>query len=165
MGNLSKLVLYVDIHDIHLRISDVLPDGYWNLALLYTQLPQHALENIQGLTVTLSSDVEDAFIWTGRLDGTYSAKAGYDWLLTQRNNTITASNVCSWKWIWRVPGPGKIKFLIWTACHDAIPTYVMLHHRGKLNSAVCQRCCIEEDGVTLLKGLQVFTKHLEFPSI
>lgn len=67
-GPLAKLVPYVvDIHDIHLCISDVYNNGDWNLEILYTSLPQHVREYIYQLVLTLNGAVQDALIWKGNI--------------------------------------------------------------------------------------------------
>lgn len=78
----------------------------------------------------------------GHLRGTYSAKSGYSWLMGRGETRIQNT---SWTWIWKINAPETIKFLIWLACHNAVPTCSLLHNRGMLQSAVCQRCITEEE--------------------
>lgn len=110
LGMLSKLVPYVDIHDTQLSKSDIYVNGAWNFNSLYTNLPHHILEFIQGLYFHPNAEVEDAFIWKGKLDGMYSAKAVYDWMLGQKYPRSSDLNTVSWKWIWTLPGLRKSNF-------------------------------------------------------
>jgi ribonuclease HI len=85
----------------------------------------------------------DAYIWPHNKNGTYSAKSGYGWLISQHDSDMQASS--SWSWIWRLKVPEKFKFLIWLACHNAVPTLTLLHHRNMINSAICSRCGDQEE--------------------
>jgi len=51
----------------------------------------------------------------------------------------------SWSWIWKLQVPEKYKFFIWLACHDAVPTLSLLHHRHIAVSDTCGRCGEEEE--------------------
>lgn len=68
----------------------------------------------------------DGFTWKGNMDGVYSMKDGYKWLL--RLNA-REDEIGLLKWIWRLVAPEKIKFLYWTVCHDVVPTLLLLHNR------------------------------------
>jgi hypothetical protein len=57
----------------------------------------------------------DGFTWKGNLDGVYSVKVGYKWLIKWNSHV---NEIGLWKWIWRLATPEKIKFLYWTVCHD-----------------------------------------------
>jgi len=70
-------VLYVDIHDVHLTIADVIQDDTWVLVRLYTKLPSPIVEVIRGTPVCLNGRIQYGFTWKGNLDGIYSVKAGY----------------------------------------------------------------------------------------
>lgn len=127
-GALANIVNYVDIHDIHLIISDVHSNGAWNLNTLYTQLPQHIIDHIQGLNLILNQEVTDAMIWSGNIDRVYNAMSGCLWLRANRSSNLAANNLTSWKWIWGISGPEKLRLFVWTACQNAIPTAAMLHY-------------------------------------
>nr|ABN08698.1 RNA-directed DNA polymerase; Ribonuclease H, putative [Medicago truncatula] len=46
----------------------------------------------------------------------------------------------SWVWIWKLKLPEKIKFLVWLACHNSVPTISLLNHRNIAPTATCSRC-------------------------
>lgn len=52
-GPFCERLWVVDIHDIELKIKDVLMDGKWNLDMLYTPLPEEVKQGILGLTPRL----------------------------------------------------------------------------------------------------------------
>lgn len=146
-GRLCDQVWYVDIHDTQLKVAEIAQNGTWQLSQLYTQLPINVLETISAMPVCLNANISDGFTWKGNLDGIYSAKAGYLWLTTVNANTGHHDNLNSWKWIWRLPVPEKIKFFIWTACHHSLPTRSLLLNRGMLNSSSCPRCSANEESI------------------
>jgi ribonuclease HI len=138
-GILANHVLYVDIHDLEMRVRDVYIDDNWNFSLLYTNLPVEMKDMLNSLTINLNSSVNDCHTWKGSLNGTYTARDGYYWL--NRNSfTADTTNTGSWSWIWQTPAPEKIKFFLWTVVHNSLPTCDMLTHRGILQSNLCPRC-------------------------
>ena len=84
-------------------------------------------------------------------------KVGYKWLLKWN-----ASNdeVGSWKWIWRLAAPEKIKFLFWTGCHDVVPTRSFLHNRGMLDTNNCLRCLNSGESIMHYFRDCPFVKHI-----
>jgi hypothetical protein len=95
------------------------------------------MDQLKLLPVSLNSHVEDCFTWKGNLNGFYTAQDGYYWL----NHT----NEVSWNWLWHIPAPEKIKFFLWTALQNALPTKSMLSHRGMLQDIFCPRCNADEE--------------------
>lgn len=138
LGVLGIKVPFVDIHDIHLTVHDVITNDGQHTQSLYTNLPTVIADTINNTQLSFNSSLEDAFIWSHHKNGTYSANSGYSWLLSQHDLEIQASN--SWSWIWKLKVPEKFKFLIWLACHNAVPTLTLLHHRNMVSLAICSRC-------------------------
>jgi hypothetical protein len=144
IGTLANQVLYVDIHDLQMRVRDVFIDGKWNFNMLYTTIPSNVTDRLKLLPVCLNPQVADCYTWKGNLNGLYTAQDGYYWL--NHNDFINnATNEISWNWLWHIPAPEKIKFFIWTALQNALPTKTMLSHRGLLQVTLCPRCNIEEE--------------------
>lgn len=137
-GSLAPLVPYIDIHDLQLTIKDVISSPAPHTNILYTTLPPDIANHINNLKVRFNDSIEDTFVWSPNINGVYTAKSGYNWLLSRSNNINTASN--SWRWIWSLRLPEKFKFLIWLACHDAVPTLSLLCHRNIAHSDQCSRC-------------------------
>lgn len=86
--------------------------------------------------------VPDKIIWSAGLDGQYSAKLGFHWLMHKRDIPPSAD---SWLWIWKIRAAENVKFFVWLACHQAVPTLSVLHHRGMSQDSVCSRCCQDEE--------------------
>jgi hypothetical protein len=60
-GKLCEHVLYVDIHDVHLTIPEVIQDDTWVLGHLYTQLPSPVAEAICGTPMCFNDQIQDGF--------------------------------------------------------------------------------------------------------
>jgi len=86
---------------------------------LYTQRPSPVSEAIYGTLMCLNDRIMDGFTWKGNLDGVYSVKVGYSWLLKWN---VHKDEMGLWKWIWHLAAPEKFKFLYWTICRDVVPT-------------------------------------------
>lgn len=62
------------------------------------------------------------------------------WLLSLMEPDDIDTHQNSWSWIWNLQVSEKYKFFIWLACHDAVPTLFLLHHRHITISTTCVRC-------------------------
>lgn len=120
-GPLAKEVPFIDIHDSHLCISDVYFDRSWHLDMFYSFLPSNIIDQIKTINFDINPAVEDGYIWKGKLDGIYTASAGYKWLLSLKQPVQFPDASQSWNWIWKISGPEKIKLLIWLACFFVVP--------------------------------------------
>ncbi|KAJ1441912.1 Reverse transcriptase zinc-binding domain [Sesbania bispinosa] len=132
-GALCEKVPFVNTHDLHIQVKDVWNGNNWLLNSLWTQIPEVVLETLQSKSPQLCEGVPDTFVWTTNLSGEYSARAGYSWLLQQSQDL----NMGSWGWIWRVPAPENIRFIIWLICHNSLPTNLTLSNRGLPIDATC----------------------------
>ena len=139
-GLLAPLVPYIDIHDLHLTIKDVISSLAPHTHILYTSLPPKVANHINNFSVRFNESVEDTFVWSPNINDVYTAKSGYNWLLSQSTSNFTASTSLSWIWIWLLRLPEKFKFFIWLACHDAVSTLSLLRHRNIAHSDQCTRC-------------------------
>lgn len=80
VGRLADHVIYVDIHDLNMRVKDVYTNGHWNFNLMYTNIPPAICDRLHATPICLNPMVADRITWKGNLDGIYTAKAGYSWL-------------------------------------------------------------------------------------
>lgn len=123
----------MDIHDTQLSIKDIILDGDWNLNALYTTIPNQIKDHILSLPAIVNETVPGCFFsWTNHLDGNYSARSGYSWLLKQLypSHSVTSD----WQWLWKAPVPEKIRILLWLTCPNSLPLASVLHHRNMLPS-------------------------------
>lgn len=137
-GILSSQVPFVDIHDIQLSVHDVITNDGHHTQRLYTSLPPDLEDTINNTRILFNPSIKDVFMWPHNKNDIYSNKSGYNWLLS--SHAAVNHQTVSWNWIWRLKAPEKIKFLIWLACHEAVPTLYLLNHRNMVASPLCTRC-------------------------
>ncbi|GAU22731.1 hypothetical protein TSUD_138560 [Trifolium subterraneum] len=158
-GILANQVMYVDIHDLQMRVRDVYIYGKFNLNSLYTHIPPEIVNHLNLLPVCLNPRVADRYTWKGNLNGLYTAQDGYHWLNRVKPTNSSTKDI-SWSWLWHIEAPEKIKFFLWTALHNSLPTRAMLSHRGLLSVYACPMCnAAEETTMHCLRDCE-FIKHL-----
>lgn len=140
LGTLNNFVPYIDIHDAHLCINDIIQNGAWQVDMLYTMLPPNIIECILTLPSCTNVAVSDSLVWKGHTNDIYTANQGYEWLLQRRNGIASGDTTLAWNWIWNSYALKKIKFFIWMACHNSLPSLAMLHRRSMSTISTCPRC-------------------------
>jgi len=141
-GPLCANVPYVHINDMALKINEVYSITPPNLNILHTFLPPYILDEIINHKLHCNSNIEGTFIWHEKSNGIYTTKADFSWLLKQRVWDVTST---SWAWIWRLHLLEKIKFLVWLAHNNYIPTLSLLNHLNLAPNALCPRCSSYEE--------------------
>ena len=104
----------------------------------------HEARQIKAIPLSFR-DVEDKLCWGSNLDGRYSVKAGYNLLVSEDlNSDADASPVSmpknSWKGLWNLRTPNRMKTLLWRAISNALPTRANLVKRKVLTDPNCQAC-------------------------
>jgi len=110
--------------------------------MLHTLLPSDILDEIINLKLHFNSNTEYTFIWHENSNGIYTTKTGFSWILKQRGGDVTS---ISWAWIWRLHLLKKIKFLVWLAHSNYVPTLSILNHRNLAPNALCPCCSSSEE--------------------
>jgi len=98
-GLIDSLVPIIDIHDLQLTVRDVFTYDGQPTQALYTTLPHTIAELINNSHINFNERVEDTFIWKENINGAYTAKSGYSWLLGNSVPTNNPPNMVSWSWI------------------------------------------------------------------
>jgi len=130
LGYIGLMVPYIDIHDLHLSVNDVLSSSGPHFQVLYSHLPPQASNFINNMNIRSNPSLEDAFIWALNKNGVYTTKSGYAWLLSHTSTVINVQHSATWSWIWKLKLPEKLKFLFWLACHNFVPTLFLLNNRN-----------------------------------
>lgn len=136
---------YIDIHDLHFTVKDIVSYIGPHTQLLYTQLPPIMSKNINNIQFKFNDSHEDTFIWSSNKNGTYTTKNRYSWLLSRMDPVTHSNSNISWSWIWKLKPPKKIKFFIWLACHNLVPTLSLLNHINIALIANCFQCNLHEE--------------------
>ena len=82
----------------------------------------------------------------------YQVRSGYHLLCDLYENDVasssdTAGQKIFWNRPWKLNIPNKVKFFLWRACTDSIPTMLNLHKRRIVPSLVCCLCHVGEESV------------------
>lgn len=88
-GPLHSLLPYIDIHDLDLKVQDLMVGGEWDLGRLYTAILNHLMTFLKDSKTILNPAVKDLFIWSQSPNGCYTTKSGFQWLLQQRGAIIS----------------------------------------------------------------------------
>ena len=80
-GALCKMVLFVNIHDIYMSVSDVLDAGSLSFSKLATILPVEMCAKIISSPIVPHSKFDDVMCWAESSSGIYTANSGYSWLV------------------------------------------------------------------------------------
>ena len=96
------------------------------------------------------TNAEDKLYWPSKVDGVYLVKAGYRLLFEEELNSNAGTSIMShskstWKGLWKLRIPNRIKILTWRASLDALLTRVNLVKRKVLIDATCQVCGLEQE--------------------
>nr|POE93736.1 putative ribonuclease h protein [Quercus suber] len=109
----------------------------------------HEANLIKSIPLCFSA-AKDQLYWPGRVDGVYSVKAGYRFLIederTPNADPLPPSQAENpWKELWKLRIPNRTKTLMWRAISDALPSRLNLMKRKVLNEATCQVCGLEPE--------------------
>ncbi|XP_057419022.1 uncharacterized protein LOC130713254 [Lotus japonicus] len=148
-GLLCDIVPVVDIHDIDLTVRDVFSEGSFNSSLLYTELPPEVNQFLFTFKhVFFDSGTRDCLIWAHNMNGNYTVKDGFQWLLHQEEVDVDSGPVGGlWNVVWKVNAPENIRVFLWLVLHDALPTRCLLLRRSLATPALCPRCGVGDESI------------------
>ena len=104
----------------------------------------HEARLIKAIPLSLF-EVVDKLYWYSNLDGLYSVKGGYKLLMSEDQNSNVVSSPgslpkSSWRSLWKLNTPNRVKTLLWRAISNALPTRANLVKRKVLTDPTCQAC-------------------------
>lgn len=146
-GKLACKVPFVHVTDTNLVVADLWQHGTWHFDRLYTILPEEMREDIENITVPAQPSGVDRVLWKEEDSGIYSARSAYR-LLTDDDGQESRF----WKMIWKASAPEKVRFFLWLAGRNALPSNARRHHKHLAISAACVRCgAVSEDADHVLR--------------
>ena len=98
------------------------------------------------------STKKDFLFWPFSRTSMYQVRSGYHLLCDLYKNDVASSSdtagqkIC-WNRLWKLNIPNKVKFFLWQACTDSIPTMLNLHKRRIVPSSVCCLCHAGEESM------------------
>ena len=113
----------------------------------------HVAKLIKAIPLSLN-EVEDKLCWCSNVNGLYSVKAGYKLLVNDELSSNVGASTgsmpkSSWKELWKMRTPNRIKTLLWRANSDALPTRVNMVKRKVLTDPTCQACGVAQESTLL----------------
>ncbi|CAN0839801.1 hypothetical protein LINGRAHAP2_LOCUS2670, partial [Linum grandiflorum] len=111
---------------LNCRISDCVlqPSHHWNVVKLQSIFPPHMVKEIVQIPIG-PPNFPDSWVWHWDSKGRFSVRSCYMKLNDDGRDLSIASSttfVKTWKWLWALAIPPKIKFFLWRLCHNAIAT-------------------------------------------
>ena len=89
-------------------------------------------------------NTKDSMLWHFSKSGLYTVKTAYHAALDihqrEKRTEASPSTPLSWKWLWKLAIPSKIKIFIWRLLHGMLATGSELLRRKLTNDGSCIRC-------------------------
>ena len=87
----------------------------------------------------------DRIAWASPPSDMFTTSSAYKLIVSCDSTPIAGSSNLDnqrkfWKGLWQLWVPNKIKFFVWRACNDALPTMENLHRRHITPSDRCELC-------------------------
>ncbi|CAJ2667453.1 unnamed protein product [Trifolium pratense] len=125
----------------NLCVKDLMLDGVkqWNRGRISNLFTHDAATDI--LSIPLLREVkEDKLVWQEEQNGEYTVKSGYRLLMQKIKEEKQRGMTGSWKALWQIRAPPKVKHLLWRICRDCLPTRTRLQHHHVQCPAICELC-------------------------
>ncbi|GKV06524.1 hypothetical protein SLEP1_g18408 [Rubroshorea leprosula] len=125
-------------------VSDLIDDSShaWNRDLIQNTFSSYEAHLILSLPISWEQ-CEDRWTWSLTRHGTYSVRSGYHCAMNmQRDMGVPSSSNASFggNKVWNLSIPGKIKFFIWSAYRNVLPTRDNLQKKHILVELECPVC-------------------------
>lgn len=127
------------------NVSDLITDdGVWDEAVVretFLQIYANAI-----LRTPLKPQEDDWWAWELKF-GDYTVKSAYRKLADPVPIHASASADVSWKKIWKLIVPPKVKIFWWRVVHEFLPSKDILHHRHIEPTKFCEACGADTESV------------------
>ncbi|GLU12062.1 hypothetical protein SLE2022_287710 [Rubroshorea leprosula] len=132
-------------------VSDLIDDSShaWNRDLIQNTFSSYEAHLILSLPISWAQR-EDRWTWSLTRHGTYSVRSGYHCAMNmQRDMGVPSSSNASFggNKVWNLSIPGKIKFFIWSAYRNVLPTRDNLQRKHILVELECPVCGSDMESV------------------
>ena len=130
---------------------------WWNSALVDSIFIPFEAQLIKSILVCLL-DQQDFLVWPHSRTGLYQVRYGYHLLCESQVNEAASSSDTDgqrkfWKSLWKLNIPNTVKFFLWWAYTDSIPTMLNLCKRKMVPSSACNHCHVGEEQFFMPCGL------------
>lgn len=132
-------------HLSYILVSDfIIPNStLWNIPLLQILFTIKVVNMIKNVIITPFE--EDIIKWNPTKDGVFTVKSIYKKLEKSRVNSQDALNTVSkisWKALWKMNLPHRIKLFIWKCLKGIVPTRLRLYQHTNIIETHCGICRI-----------------------
>lgn len=124
----------LNISDLNLSLGNLYKGKVWDISKISFELPPDIINSIYLTPTPSKNSMVDDLSWKLNSMGALSAKSCYQLL----NEASTSSN--SYKWIWDLLCPNKIKIFPWKCSHNRVPYRAYLSKIGINIDATCTTC-------------------------
>ena len=124
---------------------------WWNTNLVDLIFIPSEMQLIQSIPVCHFAQKDFPF-WPRSRTSMYQVLTGYHLLCDLQDNEVASSSDTAgqqkfWNSLWKLNIPNKVKFFLWRACTNSIPTMLNLYKRKIVPSSVCSHCHVGEESV------------------
>lgn len=137
----------------------------WKEDLLKSLFDDFLVSEIKAIHFGLPN-TEDKLVWTKDKSGTYTVKSGYfeirKFFMHRETKATTSHQIdpAIWKLIWNSGIQPKIKFFLWSASQNALPTLDNLYRRKIVPAPMCSICMLEPETIEHTLLLCPWTAHI-----
>lgn len=126
------------LHDM--RVSELMKNGVrcWDEELVEKLFEAEEAKEILRIPLNSARD-DDSIVWHYSSKGSYTVKSCYELARERSLDTEFAVEGC-WSKIWSLVVPSKVKFFLWRAAHEVLPTKANLISRGVEVGVECGIC-------------------------
>ena len=152
-NNLSRVLSPILVLSEDATVDQLIDSNsrWWNTSLVDSIFLPFEAQLIKSFPVCHSSQ-EDFLFWPHSRTGMYQVRLGYNLLCDLNSSDVASSSDTAgqkkfWNNLWKLNVPNKVKFFLWRACTNSIPTMLNLHKHRIVSSSVCSLCREGEESV------------------
>jgi hypothetical protein len=127
-------------------VSDLMTEaGQWDedvIRAIFLPIDARAI-----LRIPVRLQEEDWWAWEPEKHGEYTVKSAYSKIATTQDSHASTSGDNSWKRIWKLQVPPKVKVFWWRVLHEFIPTKDVLNRRHIEPTRFCDICGAESETI------------------
>jgi hypothetical protein len=132
-------------HNVN-RVSELMTKaGRWNEDLIksiFLPIDARAI-----LRIPVRPQEDDWWAWEPEKHGEYTVKSAHRKLTAPQPFQASASGDESWKRIWKLQVPPKVKVFCWRVLHEFIPTKDVLQRRHIEPTSFCEICGADRESI------------------
>ena len=150
-----------------LRVCDLIKEDsrQWDRDKLYALFNRSTCEDILAIPLT-QQHAQDSLVWKENKALKFSVQSAYQvalrilYLETTKHSS-TQTQGATWRRIWKLKVPPKVRMFIQQACTNSLPTRDNLNRRHVSVEAHCEFCCQHPETATHMLWECPFTRNVQ----